>query len=177
MFWPTVPIILAIQVVTQPLCHSYCCDYLRAAFVVASVPSDASKCTLSNIEVLNQFIDERINATVAAIVAEVTATLEESIAASVNAMFDVLNATVDDRIATVNTTVSALNATVDERITTVSITVTVGAHGVSIAKLLSQLGKFVVEQCRYVVYIIIIYGSSLISRPTSSFSILCTEIH
>ena len=106
-------------------------------FVVASVPSDASECTLNNIEVLSQFIDERINATVAAIIAEVTATLEESIiAASVNATFDALNATVDDRIS------AAVNATVDERITTVRTTI--DAHGVSIAKLLSQPGKCVV---------------------------------
>ena len=120
-----------------------------AAFIVTNVPSDASECTLSNIESLSQFIDERINAITTAIIAKLTATLEESIAASVNATLNALSITVDDKIATMNTTVNAvntavsvLNATVDERITTVSTTV--GAHDASIAKLLSQPGKFVV---------------------------------
>ena len=82
-----------------------------AAFiiVITNVPSDASECTLSNIESLSQFIDERINATVTAIVAKLTATLEESIAASVNATLNALSITVDDKIATMNTTVNAVN--------------------------------------------------------------------
>ena len=45
-------------------------------------------------------------------VAEFTATLEKSIAASVNATLNTLSATVDNKIATVR----ALRATVDEKI-------------------------------------------------------------
>ena len=135
-----------------------------AIFVVFGAPSDASECMINNIGILSQLIDERINATVGVIVAEVTAALEESIAASVTATLSVivddkiatinttvsavntavstLSATVDDKISAVNTTVRDLSATVDERITTVRTTV--GAHDVSIAKLLRQPGKFVV---------------------------------
>jgi predicted nuclease of restriction endonuclease-like RecB superfamily len=93
--------------------------------VIANVPSNsyASECALSNIEIINKFIDERINATVSTMVAEFTATLEESIAASVNATLNALNATVDEKIATIGTTV--------------------GAHDVSIFKLLSQSGRCV----------------------------------
>jgi hypothetical protein len=92
--------------------------------VIANVPNSyASECTLSNIEILSKFIDERINATVSTMVAEFTATLEESIAASVNATLNALNATVDEKIATIGTTV--------------------GAHDVSIFKLLSQSGRCV----------------------------------
>ena len=32
-------------------------------FIVSGVPSDASQCTINNIEILSQLIDERINAT------------------------------------------------------------------------------------------------------------------
>ena len=83
------------------------------AFIIIS-PSyaSASECILSNIEVLSQFIDERINATVSTLVAKFTATLEKSIAASVNATLNTLSATVDNKIATVR----ALRATVDEKI-------------------------------------------------------------
>ena len=106
------------------------------AFIIIS-PSyaSASECILSNIEVLSQFIDERINATVSTLVAKFTATLEKSIAASVNATLNTLSATVDNKIAT---TVNALSATVDERIAAISATV--GAHDVSLSKLLSQPG-------------------------------------
>ncbi len=82
-------------------------------FASVSEAGKASECTLSNVEVLSQLIDARINATVAARVAEFTATLEER--------FD---AAVDEQIATtLNTTISALNASTEERIETVSTTV------------------------------------------------------
>ena len=58
------------------------------------------KCSFSNIEILNKYIDERINATVASRVAELTAATE-----------DRFNATIDERIATaINTTVSAISS-------------------------------------------------------------------
>ena len=123
-----------------------------AFIIIANVPSYASECSLSNIEILKQFIDKRINATVSTMVAEFTTTLEKSINATLNALGDkiaavnmtvsVLNATVDEEIAAVNMTVSVLNATVDERITTVGTTV--GTHDVSISKLLGQPGKCVI---------------------------------
>ena len=123
-----------------------------AFIIIANVPSYASECSLSNIEILRQFIDDRINATVSTMVAEFTTTLEESINATLNALGDkiaavnmtvsVLNATVDEEIAAVNTTVRVLNATVDERITTVGTTV--GTHNVSISRLLGQPGKCVI---------------------------------
>ena len=78
-----------------------------------------------------------VNTTVSAL----NATVDKRISA-VNTAVSVLNASVDDRISAVNTTVSVLNATVDEKITTVSTTI--GAHDVSIAKLLSHPGTFVV---------------------------------
>ena len=56
------------------------------------------KCSFSNIEALSKYIDERINATVASRMAELTAITEDRI-----------NTTVDDRIATaINTTVNAI---------------------------------------------------------------------
>jgi predicted nuclease of restriction endonuclease-like RecB superfamily len=94
--------------------------------VIANVPSSyASECAVSNIEILSKFVDERINATVSTVVtvAEFTATLEESIADSVNATLNALNATVDERIAEIGTTV--------------------GVHDTSIFKLLSQPGRYV----------------------------------
>ena len=58
------------------------------------------KCSFSNIEILSKYIDERINATVASRVAELTAATE-----------DRFNATIDERIATaINTTVSAISS-------------------------------------------------------------------
>ena len=108
---------------------------LFAAFIVnANVCCYASECTLSNIEILSQFIDERINATVSTLVAEFTATLEESIAASVNATLNAFSATVDDKISIAESDA----ATIDERIATVGAKV--GAHGASISNLLSQPG-------------------------------------
>ena len=108
---------------------------LFAAFIVnANVCCYASECTLSNIEILSQFIDERINATVSTLVAEFTATIEESIAASVNATLNAFSATVDDKISIAESDA----ATIDERIATVGAKV--GAHGTSISNLLSQPG-------------------------------------
>ena len=128
-----------------------------AFIIIANVPSYASECSLSNIEILRQFIDKRINATVSTLVEEFTTTFEKSIAESINATLNtlsdkiaavnmtvsVLNATVDEKIAAVNTTVRVLNATVDERITTVGTTVDI--HDVSISKLLGQPGKCVIS--------------------------------
>ena len=60
------------------------------------------KCSFSNVEILSKYIDERINATVASRVAELTATAE-----------DRFNATIDERIATAKntgTTVSAISS-------------------------------------------------------------------
>ena len=70
------------------------------ANVHAGDTCDACECTLSNIEILSQLIDERINATVSERVTTFTATIEERV-----------NATIDERLATVNTTLSYLNAT------------------------------------------------------------------
>ena len=103
------------------------------------------KCSFSNIEVISNYIEEKINATVSTIVAEVTSTMSgalnvmvkekvDSLRAEISGTVSALNATVDDRIRTVNTSVG-------ERITTVNATV--GALDVSVAKLLSQPGKFV----------------------------------
>ena len=94
-----------------PVAVTFFAVFIRFASV--SEAGKASECTLSNVEVLSQLIDARINATVAARVAEFTATLEER--------FD---AAVDEQIATtLNTTISALNASTEERIETVSTTV------------------------------------------------------
>ena len=83
-----------------------------AVFVlIGSVPGNTNECTFSNIEVLSYFIDARINATVAAIVAEFTATLEERITTTVNATIDALNVTVNEKVRAVSTTVSALQIT------------------------------------------------------------------
>ena len=114
---------------------------LLVFIIIANEPSyaSASECILGNIEVLSQLIDERINATFSTLVAEFTATLEKSIAASVNATLNTLSDTVDNKIATVNSTVSALSAAVDERMAAIS------AHDVSISKLLSQPGiKYII---------------------------------
>jgi hypothetical protein len=92
------------------------------ALFVASVHGDSSckitpcNCSFTNIEILRNYIDETVNAAVAAVKKEV------------------------------NNTISALNATADERTTTVSaLSATVGAHDVSIAKLLSQPGKMLAK--------------------------------
>ena len=108
--------------------------FFAVFIVIANVHCYASECTLSNIDVLSQFINERINATVSTLVAEFTATIEESIAASVNATLNAFSATVDDKISRIEPD----SATIDERITTVGATV--GAHGASISNLLSQPG-------------------------------------
>ena len=121
---------------------------LVAFIIIANEPSYASarECILGNIEILSQFVDERINATFSTLVAEFTATLKKSIAASVNATLNTLSAIVDNKITTVNSTVSALSATVDERMAAISATA--DAHDVSISKLLSQPGtKYNIMLC------------------------------
>ena len=108
---------------------------LFATFIViANVRCYASECTLSNSEILSQFIDERINATVSTLIAEFTATTEKSIATSVNATLNAFSATVDDKVSRVESD----SAAIDERIATVGATV--GTHGATISNLLSQPG-------------------------------------
>ena len=110
---------------------------LFAVFItIANVHCYASECTLSNIEILSRFIDKRINATVSTLVAEFTATLEKSIAASVDATLNAFIATVnvDDKISRVEPD----SAAIDERIATIGATV--GAHCAPISNLLSQPG-------------------------------------
>ena len=107
---------------------------LSVFIATANVHCYASECTLSNIEILSRFIDKRINATVSTMVAEFTATLEKSIAASVDATLNAFSATVDDKISRVEPD----SAAIDERIATIGATV--GAHGAPISNLLSQPG-------------------------------------
>ena len=88
-----------------------------AVFIIVSVSGDTSECTLShsNIEILSQFIDARINAavnarvTAATVEEEFNAAVDDRIAAVVNTTFSALTASVDERIRAVNTTISALN--------------------------------------------------------------------
>ena len=58
------------------------------------------KCSFNNVEIFSKYIDERINATFAAYVAELTAATEDG-----------FNITIDEKIATaINTTVSAISS-------------------------------------------------------------------
>ena len=108
---------------------------LFAVFIIiANERCYARECTLDNSEVLNQFIDKRINATVNTLVEEFTAMIEKSIAASVNATLDAFSATVDDKVSRIESD----SAAIDERIATVGARV--GAHGAPISNLLSQPG-------------------------------------
>ncbi len=92
---------------------------------------DDCECSLSDVEVLSDLIDARINAQVA----KITAILEEK-----------FNARVDERISTVNTTLGTVSAAVDERIR--RIDGMVDAHNVTIAKLFSQPGMYLIDlQC------------------------------
>lgn len=112
--------------------------FVTSAHVHGNTCDACDECSLSNIEILHDLIDARINATAAA------ARVEELATASAEERF---NATVDDRISAVNATINALNTTVDERITTVSNMV--DAYNTSLAKLLSQSGpgKFAEHAC------------------------------
>ncbi len=103
-----------------------------SVLIVASIPGYASECTISNVEILSDLIDKRINATVTARVAELTAAIAK----------DRLNATVNETIAeTVSTAVSKLNlsATVDER--TGKVNTTVSALSVTLPKVINHPGK------------------------------------
>ena len=88
-----------------------------AVFIIVSVSGDTSECTLShsNIVIISQFIDARINAavnvavTAATVEEEFNAAVDERIAATVNTTFSALTASADERIRAVNTTISALN--------------------------------------------------------------------
>ena len=146
--------------ITLPI-HQFTCRIMAAitsvamatfAVFIASVDGNSTcqvapcKCSFSNIEILRKYIEDKINATIGEIVPEVAATViialsegvDEKVKTEVSNSINTLNATV---VREVNTLISRLNATVDDRITTVSATV--GAHDVSIAKLLNQPGKFV----------------------------------
>ena len=81
------------------------------AVFIASVHGNSTcqvapcKCSFSNIEILRKHIDERINTTVAAMIAELTATTEDSISSesakintTVAAMIAELTATTEDRL-------------------------------------------------------------------------------
>ena len=73
------------------------------------------KCSFSNIEVISNYqsnyIEEKINATVSAIVAEVTSTMSGALNVMVNEKVDSLRAEISG-------TVSTLSATVDDRMRT-----------------------------------------------------------
>ena len=71
------------------------------------------KCSFSNIEVISNYIEEKINATVSTIVAEVTSTMSGALNVMVNEKVDSLRAEISG-------TVSTLSATVDDRMRTVS---------------------------------------------------------
>ena len=112
-----------------------------AVFIIVSVSGDTSECTLShsNIEVLSQFIDARINA---AVNARVTAAIIE----------EKFNTAVDDRIvAIVNTSFSALIARVDERIRAVNTTIS--ALSVKVGRFILQPGKVAVHYVSINLYI------------------------
>ena len=87
-----------------------------------------TQCPISNVEILRNLIDARINAIATARIEEFNATVEER-----------LNARVDDRISAINTTLSALNVTVDEKMRTAGIMV--DAHDITVFYLLQRLGK------------------------------------
>ena len=101
-----------------PVAVTYFAVFIK--FTSVSVAGEANECTLSSIEVLSQFIDERINATVAARVAEFTAALEESFDTIVDertaATVNVLNTSIEEQIKAANSTVGALNAAITRHI-------------------------------------------------------------
>ena len=101
-------------------------------FIASVHDCSTYKCSFSNIEILSSYIEEKINATVSGIVAEVTSTMTgalsvmvdekvDSLRAEISGTVSTLSATVDDRtrnivddrIRTVNTSVGALNDEVD----------------------------------------------------------------
>ena len=101
-------------------------------FIASVHDCSTYKCSFSNIEILSSYIEEKINATVSGIVAEVTSTMTgalsvmfdekvDSLRAEISGTVSTLSATVDDRIRnivndrirTVNTSVGALNDKVD----------------------------------------------------------------
>ena len=101
-----------------PVAVTYFAVFIK--FISVSEAGEANECTLSSVGVLSQFIDARINATVAARVAEFTAILEESFDTIVDkrtaATVNVLNTSIDERIKAVNSTVSVLNAAITRHI-------------------------------------------------------------
>lgn len=82
---------------------------------VFSHACSASECLLSNVEILNDLIDERINATIAAKLEELIATEEFNVAvegkvvAMINNSINALYATVDEVKTTVNTTLRTVS--------------------------------------------------------------------
>ena len=92
-------------------------------FAVYSHVCGASECLLSNVEILSDFIDERINATIAAKLEELIATEE-------------FNVAVEGKVvAMINNSINALYATVDEVKKTVNATLR------TVAKLSNQPSK------------------------------------
>ena len=97
-----------------------------------STTCDTCKCPLSNVEIINNIINARINATVMSRMEEFTVSFEER-----------MNATLDEEMSTINATLSTVDAAADERISAVSATL--DAINVKIVhttdRLLSQPGK------------------------------------
>ena len=93
---------------------------------------DTCECPLSNVEIINDIINARINAMITSRVEEFTASFEER-----------MNVTLDEEIETINATLSAVDVTADERI--MSTSAAVDAVNVKIVhatdKHLSQPGK------------------------------------
>ena len=121
----TIPIAVVFVAVFSTSVHGNTCE------------SDVCECSLNSVEILSDLIDARINAIIAARVAEFTATTEEE-----------FNAAIDERILAVNATIRILNATLDERIK--SISTVVGAHNATISKLLRQPGELNLQCIIYI---------------------------
>ena len=108
---------------------------LLVACVYGNTCDACDECPFSNVEILHDLIDARINATVATRVEELTAALEVRVESDYNA---------------VNADVGVLNTTVDERMTTVSDTI--GVLDTSITKILSSQegpGKSACRACMH----------------------------
>ena len=77
--------------------------FVTSAHIHGNSCDACDECSLSNIEILHDLVDARINATAAA------ARVEELATTTAEERF---NATVDDRISEVNVTINALNWTI-----------------------------------------------------------------
>lgn len=81
------------------------------ANVHGNTSCDTCECPLSNVGLINDLINARLNPAVTAKVEETIATIEE-----------IMNATLDQDISTINAAISAFDATADERIAMTSVT-------------------------------------------------------